>query len=449
MTDGTGARGEMGTAKAAGTAGTMGAADVTNTTGAADVTNTTGAADAADMTAVTDVSGTAGAGGSGNPDPWAPLEVNPGESEKIWGVGSSFISDVWYRFTHKPTALFGLALLVALSAFCLIGPYLTGHRFDLQNLSYVSLPPVLNVIGADGKYVLLTQNLKLIEVTADGELMSPLVRVAEDAMNKRETFEFSGGGRIVLNYMVKPARLEDEQGNVYGAARRVRNKRYILGSDGLGRDLLTRMMMGMRISLLIALIAAGVNLVIGIMYGGVSGYFGGTADALMMRVVDIISTIPLTLYVILIQVLMGASNGIASIVIALGTVYWVNMARVVRGEVLTLKDQEFVHAALTLGSSPGRIIRTHILPNAMGPIIVTVTMYIPTAIFIEAFMSFIGLGVMPPAASLGTMCNDALTTLRSSPYQLFFPSAAICLIMFAFNFIGDGLRDALDPKLRR
>jgi len=382
-------------------------------------------------------------------DPWAPLEIDKDDREKIWSQSSSFAKDVWYRFTRKPTSLLGLFLLVVLVLFCVLGPSFVPHSYEVQNLNFVNIPPTFNVYNVEGRYIYLTPNLKLIEVAEDGTLLAPLARINDDGMKKRTTFDMGGGAELVLNYKAKPPQLEDSERNAITDMRQVRNKTYPLGTDNLGRDMLIRLMMGMRISLLIALIAAAVNLVIGILYGGVSGYIGGTLDTVMMRVVDIVSTIPLTLYVILIQVLMGGSSGILSIVIALGTVYWVNMARVVRGEILSLKEQEFVHAARTLGSGTWRILTTHLIPNAMGPIIVTVTMLIPNAIFIEAFMSFIGLGVMPPMASLGTMCNDALSTLRSSPYQLFLPALAICLTMIAFNFVGDGLRDALDPKLRK
>ena len=202
-----------------------------------------------------------------------------------------------------------------------------------------------------------------------------------------------------------------------------------------------------RRSLLVALIAVVVNMVIGIVFGGISGYLGGMVDTVMMRIVDIISTIPLTLYVILIMVLLGA--GIQSIIIAIGTTYWVDMARVVRGQVLSLKNQEFVMAARTIGSSTKTILLEHLIPNSMGSILVTVTMLIPSAIFMEAFLSYLGIGLQPPLASLGTMCNDATQNLRTCPYQLFIPALVICLIMFGFNFIGDGLRDALDPKLKK
>lgn len=384
-----------------------------------------------------------------NTDAWAPLEKDSNSQEKIWSKPISFANDVIYRFTHKPTALFGIILLFISVIFCLIGPSLTGHNYDRQNLSFVNMPPVFSAKVVGERYIYLTQNLKLVEVAPDGSLVSQLERISENGMKKQETFDLGDGEEIILNYKAKPPQLQNSQGEVYSATKNFTNKTYILGTDHLGRDVLTRIMVGMRISLLIAFIAAIVNLVIGVMYGGLSGYLGGTVDSILMRIVDIVSTIPLTLYVILIQVLLGNTSGIISIVIALGSVYWVNMARNVRSQILSIKEQDFVLASLTFGSSTQRILFSHLIPNSMGTIIVTVTMLIPNAIFIEAFMSFIGLGVMPPMASLGTMCNDALSTLRSAPYQLFFPALAICLIMFAFNFIGDGLRDALDPKLRK
>jgi oligopeptide transport system permease protein len=185
-----------------------------------------------------------------------------------------------------------------------------------------------------------------------------------------------------------------------------------------------------------------------VLYGSVAGYVGGTFGTVMMRIVDIISALPLTLYVILIMVLFDG-GGFISIIFALGLVYWVDMARVVRAQILSLKDRDFIVAAGTMGSSGWYILRKHLIVNSIGPITVTATMQVPSAIFTEAFMSFIGLGVTAPMASWGTMCNDALESLRTAPYQLAFPAAAICITMFAFNFIGDGLRDAFDPQMNR
>ncbi|MDI3270470.1 MAG: ABC transporter permease [Bacillota bacterium] len=219
------------------------------------------------------------------------------------------------------------------------------------------------------------------------------------------------------------------------------------GTDWLGRDLLTRVLYGARISLAVGIFASFIQLGIGVLYGGISGLAGGRVDNVMMRLVDILYGIPMLLYVILFMVIL--KPGLKNILLAIGLVYWITMARIVRGQVLSLKEQEYVLAARALGASPWRILLRHLIPNAMGPIIVTMTLAIPEAIFTEAFLSFIGLGVSAPMASWGSLASDALSGLRSYPWQLFFPGAAICLTMLAFNFLGDGLRDALDPKLRK
>lgn len=225
------------------------------------------------------------------------------------------------------------------------------------------------------------------------------------------------------------------------------SREHWLGTDDLGRDLLTRILYGARISLTVGFMASFINLTVGVVYGGVSGYYGGQVDNVMMRIVEILSAIPMLLYVILLMVIL--KPGLQNILIALGLVYWLSMARIVRGQVLSLKEQDFVLAARTIGASDWRIILKHLVPNAMGPIIVTATLNIPQAIFTEAFLSFIGLGVNAPMASWGALASDALQMFRTYPWQLFFPAIAISITMFAFNFLGDGLRDALDPKQRK
>jgi oligopeptide transport system permease protein len=220
-----------------------------------------------------------------------------------------------------------------------------------------------------------------------------------------------------------------------------------LGTDELGRDLFTRCWWGARISLFVGITASLIDLVVGVLYGATAALFGGKADEWMMRTTDILSSIPYLLVVILLMVIIGP--GITSILIALTLTGWINMARIIRGQILQTKQLDFVTAACACGASRRRVLFQHLIPNAMAPIIVTLTLTIPTAIFAEAFLSFLGLGVQAPIASWGTMANDGLPALKYYPWRLFFPAALISLTMFSFNVLGDGLRDALDPRLRR
>lgn len=216
---------------------------------------------------------------------------------------------------------------------------------------------------------------------------------------------------------------------------------HLAGTDALGRDMAARLLAGARISLRIAFIAGIINLAIGVTWGAVAGYAGGRTDAIMMRVVDVLYGVPTILVVIMLMVYLD--QGIRNIYIAIGLTYWLNMARLVRGEVLSLKGREFVAAARALGAGPARILTIHMLPNAIGVILVTLTLFIPEAIFTEAFLSYIGLGVPAPDASWGSLAAEGTRNLQSSPHLLVFPAAAICLTMLAFNVLGDSLRDRL------
>ncbi|RKJ78063.1 ABC transporter permease [Pyramidobacter sp. CG50-2] len=219
------------------------------------------------------------------------------------------------------------------------------------------------------------------------------------------------------------------------------------GTDMFGRDMFVRVMYGARISLAVGLMASLINLTIGVIYGSISGFVGGRTDDVMMRIVDTIRSVPTMIYVILLMVVVGP--GLKSIFITLGINYWTNMARIVRAEIMRVKNEEFVLAARVIGASPARMLLRHLIPNAMGPILVTLTFCIPQAILAEAFLSFVGLGVSAPMASWGVLSSDAMNALMVYPYQLFFPAMAISLTILAFNFFGDGLRDALDPRLRK
>jgi len=223
--------------------------------------------------------------------------------------------------------------------------------------------------------------------------------------------------------------------------------KHVFGTDELGRDIFVRCWKGARVSLLIAFVVAILNGTIGILYGGISGYLGGAADNLMMRFCEIIESIPQMLWVVLLILIM--KPGVFPIIIAIGATGWIGMARLFRGQVFQLKETEFVMASRTMGAGSFWIIIKHLLPNAMSPIIISMANVIPGAIFSEAFLSYIGLGVPLPTASWGVLASDGANKLLTYPYQLFFPAMLICITMLCFNLMGDGLRDALDPRMRQ
>ena len=221
---------------------------------------------------------------------------------------------------------------------------------------------------------------------------------------------------------------------------------HLIGTDSLGRDLLARLLMGLRVSLAIGLVATFVSLVIGVAWGAVAGFVGGRLDEVMMRFVDVLYSLPFIFFVILLMVTFGSN--IILIFVAIGAVEWLTMSRIVRGQTLTLKNKEFVEAARAAGLSQRGIIVRHIVPNLLGPVVVYVTLTIPAVILAESFLSFLGLGVQPPMASLGTLIANGAQDMELAPWLLVFPSLVMVVTLMSFNFIGDGLRDAIDPKDR-
>src|SRR5256714_1163026 len=225
-----------------------------------------------------------------------------------------------------------------------------------------------------------------------------------------------------------------------------------MGTDNAGRDIMARVLSGGQISLMVALISTLVSLLIGVSYGAVAGYIGGRVDDLMMRIVDVLYSLPYVIIVIVLLALLPAktpTGQLAELFFALGAVSWLTMARIVRGQVMSLKNQEFVLAARATGVSTSKIIFRHLVPNALGPVIVYATLTIPTVMLSEAFLSFLGLGVQAPLASWGSLSSDGIKNIAIFPWQLIFPGVTMALTLFSLNFLGDGLRDALDPQMRK
>lgn len=284
-------------------------------------------------------------------------------------------------------------------------------------------------------------------------IVRPSLSYWQDAWRRLKKNKMAMAGLIILIVLSVFAILApffsqyDYETQVYTIKNQWPSAAHWFGTDDFGRDLWVRVWWGTRISLFIGIVAATIDLIVGVLYGGISAYFGGRVDDVMQRIIEIVYAIPFLLITILMIMVLGPS--IWTIIIAYAITGWVPMARLVRGQILTLKEQEFVLAARTLGAGPWRIILKHLIPNALGIIIVQITFAVPNAIFVESFLSFIGLGIRPPLASLGSLLSDGVRAMQLFPYKVLIPTAVFSLILLSFNMLGDGLRDALDPKMRK
>jgi oligopeptide transport system permease protein len=291
-----------------------------------------------------------------------------------------------------------------------------------------------------------------MDIAHSEKILRPSMTYWQDAWrrlksNKAAMFSLCVLAAMILMAIIGPHMLPYKFSDQdYAAVFSPPSSEHWFGTDDLGRDLFVRVWMGARVSLRIGFFAALIDIVVGMIYGGISGYFGGKVDNIMMRIVDILYAIPYMIIVILLMIVL--EPGEFTLILAMSITGWVGTARLVRGQILQLKNQEFVLAAQALGASPWRIITKHLFPNILGVMIVQMTMDIPGAIFSEAFLSYIGLGIKLPNASWGSLASDGIRQVVERPWMLAFPAIMICLTMLSFNILGDGLRDALDPKLR-
>ncbi|MCA1022500.1 oligopeptide ABC transporter permease [Halobacillus litoralis] len=369
-----------------------------------------------------------------NKDLFVPVDTTDTESEKITRPSLSFWQDSFIRLRKNVGAMIGLAVLVILTLLAIFGPYLNDYGVYEQDLSRSKMPPKVEGLGWLGMDGTLSdvQSADTLEQAQSKALMR--FNNQEDYIETEVVNDGSNG---------EPAQVRATY-DVYAAKDIQEN--YWFGTDGLGRDQWTRTWMGTRVSLYIAFLAAAIDMLIGVAYGGISAYYGGRVDNVMQRIIEILVGIPNLVLVILMILIL--EPGILSITIALAIAGWIAMARIVRGQVLKLKNQEFVLASRTLGAKDSRILQRHLIPNVLGLIIINTMFSIPSAIFFEAFLSFIGLGLPTPMASLGTLINAGFQSLQIYPHILLFPAVVISLIMIAFNVLADGLRDAFDPKMR-
>ncbi|MFG6115578.1 oligopeptide ABC transporter permease [Halobacillus sp. MO56] len=371
-------------------------------------------------------------------DLFVPVERGGTESEKISRPSLSFWQDSFNRLRKNLGAMAGVFTLIVLILMAAFGPYMNEFDSYEQNLSRSYTPPKIPVL----------ENIGWLGV--DGMESTVIEGDSVDAAKNVAKLKLGAANADFIEYNViseggngEKAKIEASL-DVYEAKGIEAN--HWFGTDSLGRDLWTRTWHGTRISLYIAFLAATIDMIIGVIYGGVSAYYGGRVDNIMQRIIEVLVGIPNLVIVILMILIL--EPGILSITIALTITGWISMARIIRGQVLKLKNQEFVLASRTLGAPDSRILKKHLVPNVTGLIVINTMFTIPAAIFFEAFLSFIGLGLPTPIASLGTLIDDGFKSLQTNPHVLIFPAIIISMIMVAFNILADGLRDAFDPKMR-
>ena len=398
----------------------------------------------------------------------------------------SYWRDAWRRLRHNKVAMVAMVIVILIGIYAFLGPFLVPYSYDQQIRGANNLHPwhysledqarINAYMEEHNETANLTPEEAVEQAKAEAAAEGRELSSIEIAKIKAKAKESQGSSDskvteadaiAALGIKAKPFGYSNDE------LQRIANGEsvfpHVFGCDTHGRDIMVRTMIGARVSMIVGICCAIIVLIIGALYGSISGYCGGKVDAVMQRIVEIIYTIPEVLIILLLGstlkpifeefqnsgdgflqsmvTLLGAN--LISIFITFGLLYWVTMSRLIRGQILQLKQQEYVTAARALGASGGRIIKRHLLPNCIGQIVTTTFLQIPSAIFTESFLSFLGMGVSAPMTSLGSMCSDALGGLNTYPYRLFIPAAILSLMILCLNLFGDGLRDALDPRLKK
>ncbi|NTJ41879.1 ABC transporter permease subunit [Agrobacterium larrymoorei] len=351
------------------------------------------------------------------------------------------------RFRRNKAAMAGSIMLVLITLFSFMGPHFLTHTYDQVFSSYVSVSPSLeprpdvNNLQDVMEDVAARARVELKEFAVEGQTFTATV-TSSNEIDPRTTRYFDRANEFENTKVVAT----EDEGRTLKLEGDVNREYFFFGTDSNGRDLLARVMLGGQISIAVGVLASLVSLGIGVVYGATAGYIGGRVDNVMMRFVEILYSLPFVFLVVVLVVFFGRSFILIFLVI--GAVEWLDMARIVRGQTLALKRREFVGAAQALGLTDWQIIRRHIIPNTIGPVVVFVTVVVPKVILLESFLSFLGLGVQAPLTSWGALISEGAQNIQSAPWLLIFPATFFVLTLFSLNFVGDGLRDALDPKDR-
>jgi len=364
-------------------------------------------------------------------------------------VGRSLWADARARLLRNKASVASMIILGLIALACIFGPFVTGHPFDRVYPDYVRTPASLTAYPKPDQIVPQVERIgsrvratpENIEIKDDVVRMT-LVGTGQRPVDERMLAYFERSDLFGTAQVVE----RQDEGRRLVVDVPIEKKYFFFGTEANGRDLLTRTMKAGQVSLAIGLLATFVAIVIGVIYGATSGYLGGRVDLVMMRIVDILYSLPFIFFVIMLVVFFG--RNFVLVFLAVGAVEWLDMARIVRGQTLSIKRQEYVQAAEALGVETKGIIRRHVIPNTLGPVVVYMTLMVPRVILLESFLSFLGLGVQEPYTSLGVLISEGAKSIQDSTWMLVYPALTLVAILFCLNFIGDGLRDALDPKDR-